>query len=204
MTSWNQPPGGKWRPLGSIRLAQEALGGGFPLVAAPAAEAPEAPVLPLPMGCLPGFATDLVEGLLFDGGIAEDAPLAAMKSGCDGLADEPAVARHLELVVRMSQGVAGHRVQVGPRHGDLLNLAAQITTYTAAKLMVEGLSQAGRDLSREKLLLALEGLYRYENGFTPPLTYGPNRHIGALGAHIVAVDVANRRFAAGSTWVELD
>ncbi len=33
MTSWNQPPGGEWRPLGSIRLAQEALGGGFPLVA---------------------------------------------------------------------------------------------------------------------------------------------------------------------------
>jgi ABC-type branched-subunit amino acid transport system substrate-binding protein len=91
------------------------------------------------------------------------------------------------------------------RHGlPRRHLAAQIRTYTAAKLMVEGLSQAGRDLSREKLLLALEGLYRYATGFTPPLTYGPNRHIGALGAHIVAVDVANRRFAAGSTWVEPD
>ena len=91
------------------------------------------------------------------------------------------------------------------RHGlPRRHLAAQITTYTAAKLLVEGLSQAGRDLSREKLLQALEGLYGYTTGLTPPLTYGPNRRVGALGAHIVAVDVENRRFASGSTWVQPD
>jgi hypothetical protein len=59
-------------------------------------------------------------------------------------------------------------------------------------------------LSREKLLQALEGLYDYATGLTPPLTYGPNRRVGALGAHIVAADVANRRFASGSTWVQPD
>jgi ABC-type branched-subunit amino acid transport system substrate-binding protein len=82
------------------------------------------------------------------------------------------------------------------------HLPTQIAAYTSAKLLVEGLSQAGRALTREKLVSALEGLYRYATGLTPPLSYGTNRHVGVAGAHVVSVDLDKGGFAAGSTWVE--
>ena len=80
----------------------------------------------------------------------------------------------------------------------------QIAAYAAVKLLAEGLKAAGRGLSREKLVLALESLYQFETGLTPKLTYGPNRRIGARGAHIVKVDLQNKRLHPGATWVEAD
>jgi hypothetical protein len=61
-------------------------------------------------------------------------------------------------------------------------------------LFVEGLRRAGRDLSRTRLVEGIEKLYGFETGVTPPLTYGPNRRVGALGAHIVVVDFGNRQY----------
>lgn len=81
------------------------------------------------------------------------------------------------------------------------HIAAQISAYVSAQLLVEGLKRAGRDLSREKLIGALEGLYEYETGLAPPLTYGPNRRVGAAGAYIVAVDVEKKQFVPASGWI---
>jgi ABC-type branched-subunit amino acid transport system substrate-binding protein len=81
------------------------------------------------------------------------------------------------------------------------HLGAQIAAYTAAKLLREGLSSVGRTLTRERLVGALERLYKYATGLTPPLSFGANRHVGARGAHIVGVDLAQRRFEQGSTWI---
>ncbi|HEV2882623.1 MAG TPA: ABC transporter substrate-binding protein [Pyrinomonadaceae bacterium] len=81
------------------------------------------------------------------------------------------------------------------------HLAAQISAYVSAQLLVEGLKRAGRDLSREKLITALEGLYEYDTGLTPPLTYGPNRRVGAAGAHIVTVDTEKKQFVPASGWI---
>jgi ABC-type branched-subunit amino acid transport system substrate-binding protein len=81
------------------------------------------------------------------------------------------------------------------------HLAAQISGYVSAQLLVEGLKRAGRDLSREKLITALEGLYEYDTGLTPPLTYGPNRRVGAAGAHIVTVDTEKKQFVPASGWI---
>ncbi|HEX8130499.1 MAG TPA: ABC transporter substrate-binding protein [Pyrinomonadaceae bacterium] len=81
--------------------------------------------------------------------------------------------------------------------------AAQISAYVAAQLMVEGLKRAGRDLSREKLITALEGLYEFDTGLTPPLTYGPNRRVGAAGAYIITVDAEKKQFAPASGWIEV-
>ncbi|MBI4290031.1 MAG: ABC transporter substrate-binding protein [Betaproteobacteria bacterium] len=82
-------------------------------------------------------------------------------------------------------------------------LLAQISAYAATKVLVEGLKRAGRGLSREKLIAALEKMYDYETGLTPKLTYGPNRRIGALGAHMIAVDLAKREFKVAGEWIEL-
>jgi ABC-type branched-subunit amino acid transport system substrate-binding protein len=81
------------------------------------------------------------------------------------------------------------------------HLAAQISAYASAQLLVEGLKRAGRDLSREKLINSLEGLYEYETGVTPKLTYGPNRRVGAAGAYIVSVDMEKKQFVPASGWI---
>ena len=73
----------------------------------------------------------------------------------------------------------------------------------AAKILVEGLKRTGRDLSREKLMRSLEKLYEFQTGLTPLITYGPNRRIGALGAHVVTVDLENNQFAPAGKWIDI-
>ncbi len=91
------------------------------------------------------------------------------------------------------------RHQLPARH-----LATQILAYTAARILVDGLKRAGKDLSREKLIQALEGLYEYQTGLTPAITYGPNRRIGAMGAHVITINLKEKQFAAASGWISLD
>lgn len=51
------------------------------------------------------------------------------------------------------------------------------------------------------MLSALEGLYDYESGVTPRLTFGPNRRVGAAGAHVVTIDPEKKEYAAVGGWV---
>jgi ABC-type branched-subunit amino acid transport system substrate-binding protein len=83
------------------------------------------------------------------------------------------------------------------------HLQGQIAAFAAAKLLVEGLRSAGRDLSRLALVDALEALYGYETGLTPPLSYGPNRRIGARGAHVVSVDLIKKSYQPVGGWHEV-
>ncbi|MDH3475788.1 MAG: ABC transporter substrate-binding protein [Rhodospirillales bacterium] len=96
-------------------------------------------------------------------------------------------------------------MQFRQRHGlPRRHTPTQIAAYASVKLLAEGLKVAGRSLSREKLVAALEKLYQFNTGLTPKLTYGPNRRIGALGAHIVALELENKAFAAKSDWIATD
>ena len=81
-------------------------------------------------------------------------------------------------------------------------LATQFGALSSAAILVEGLRRSGRDLSREKLVGTLEGLYEFRSGFTPAVTYGPNRRIGAVGCYIVRVDLKARSFARVGDWIE--
>jgi ABC-type branched-subunit amino acid transport system substrate-binding protein len=72
--------------------------------------------------------------------------------------------------------------------------ASQLMAFAAAKIFTEALKRAGRDLSREKLVTTLEGLYEYETGVTPRITFGPNRRVGATGSYVVSIDPAKREF----------
>jgi ABC-type branched-subunit amino acid transport system substrate-binding protein len=83
------------------------------------------------------------------------------------------------------------------------HLQGQIAAFAAAKLLVEGLRGAGRDLSRLALVDALEALYGYQTGLTPPLSYGPNRRIGARGAHVVTVDLLKKSYEPVGAWHEV-
>jgi len=82
-----------------------------------------------------------------------------------------------------------------PRH-----IASQLNAFAAAKIFTEGLKRAGRDLSREKLITALEGLYEYDTGVTPSITFGPNRRVGAMGAYVLSIDPAKKEFVSNG-WV---
>ncbi|HEV2762909.1 MAG TPA: ABC transporter substrate-binding protein [Pyrinomonadaceae bacterium] len=91
------------------------------------------------------------------------------------------------------------KYKIAPRH-----VAAQLSAFAAARVFVEGLQRAGRDLSREKLVTALEGLYLFETGVTRPVSFGPNRRIGAPGAHIVRVDTEKKQYVSAGEWVAAD
>lgn len=83
-------------------------------------------------------------------------------------------------------------------------LPAQISAYCAAKIFVEGIKLAGRDLSREKLVDRIEGLYQFETGLTPKITYGPNRRTGARGAYVLAVNLEKKTFDPVSEWISTE
>ena len=74
----------------------------------------------------------------------------------------------------------------------------------AAQILVHALELSGKDLSRERLVTTLEGLYEYETGLMPKITFGPNRRIGVLGAYIVTIDPEKKLFPATAEWIPVD
>ena len=84
------------------------------------------------------------------------------------------------------------------------NLAERLVALSAAKLLIYGLQKAGREVTREKTIETLETLYHFDTGQTPPLTFSPNRRVGALGAHIVGIDLEKKQLLLPSTWMDLE
>jgi ABC-type branched-subunit amino acid transport system substrate-binding protein len=82
--------------------------------------------------------------------------------------------------------------------------AALVSAYGGLKILTEALKRAGKDISREKLIDILEGFYDYPTGLTPPITYGPNARVGAMGAYIVAIDLQQQQFISVSGWVKVN
>jgi ABC-type branched-subunit amino acid transport system substrate-binding protein len=102
---------------------------------------------------------------------------------------------------RTAAGVREYQALLAKHRLPKQHFASQLAAYSAAKILVEGLKRAGKALSREKLITSLEGLYEFDTGLTPPITYGPNRRVGALGAYVVALDLEKKSFVPVSEWV---
>lgn len=81
---------------------------------------------------------------------------------------------------------------------------AQVSAYVAAEVLAEGLRRTGRHLTRDGLVARLDGLYRHPSGLAPPVTFGPGRRVGSLGAYVVAADLAERGFRPVTGWIALD
>jgi ABC-type branched-subunit amino acid transport system substrate-binding protein len=82
--------------------------------------------------------------------------------------------------------------------------ALQRAAVAALAVLIEGMERTGHELTREKLIASLETLYRFDAGLGAPVTFGPNRRIGARGAFIAvgagaAGDPAGRQIA----WLDL-
>jgi ABC-type branched-subunit amino acid transport system substrate-binding protein len=72
--------------------------------------------------------------------------------------------------------------------------AFQAVAFGAAKTLVEAAKISGREITRPALLSALEQLRDYQTGVVPPLTFGPNRRIGADSCLIVGIDLSNKQY----------
>jgi ABC-type branched-subunit amino acid transport system substrate-binding protein len=108
------------------------------------------------------------------------------------------------LPFQAPEGVAEYQKLARVRKLPSQYLATQLTALSSAKVLIERLKRTGRDINREKLIEALEGLYEFKTGFTAAVTYGPNRRVGALGAYIVSLDLEAKRFVPVGGWIELN
>jgi ABC-type branched-subunit amino acid transport system substrate-binding protein len=79
--------------------------------------------------------------------------------------------------------------------------ARSLCALASAKVFVEALRQAGRQLGREQLVAALSSMYNFSTGLTPPVTYTTTRRTGALGAHVVQLDLKNKSFILLDPWI---
>lgn len=102
-------------------------------------------------------------------------------------------------LARLRGAAAGGRPQQAGGAGQQV---AQVSALAAFDVLAEGLRRAGRQLSRARLVAALEGLSGHETGLTPPVSYGPRRRVGALGGYVLVVEGGRLRPVSG--WVRLD
>ncbi|NKB69214.1 MAG: ABC transporter substrate-binding protein [Candidatus Latescibacteria bacterium] len=77
--------------------------------------------------------------------------------------------------------------------------------FSTAQGLVEGLQRAGRDLSREKLVAALETFDRWDQSIGPPLTYGPGLRGGLnASAFMMRADVEQKKLVRASDWFHFE
>lgn len=75
---------------------------------------------------------------------------------------------------------------------------------SSAKLLAHALRQAGKEVSREKVVEILESLFSYSTEQTPAVTFSRNRRVGAEGVHVVGIDPRRKSLILPSTWVPLN
>ncbi len=89
-------------------------------------------------------------------------------------------------------------------HGlDYQHSTQQISAYVAAMVLAEGIKRAGRELTREKLVLELEQLADFQPGLMPPISFSHSRRIGALGAYVLELNIEQESFGSAGKWIEL-
>lgn len=100
-------------------------------------------------------------------------------------------------------GIAEYRAFAARHQIGNTQVASQLAAYAAAKALVHALKQSGRTLTRDSLRAALEGLYEFETGVTPPLTFGRSRRIAAPRIHVATIDPKKGTFVpAGNFTIE--
>jgi branched-chain amino acid transport system substrate-binding protein len=73
--------------------------------------------------------------------------------------------------------------------------------YFYAKLFVEGLERAGKNLTRESYIAALEGIKDWENGITPPVSFSATDHLAQNSGFMVEVQKGIFRPISG--WITI-
>ena len=74
--------------------------------------------------------------------------------------------------------------------------------YGIAKVLCEGIKRAGKDLTREKLIQALETFDNFETGIFAPVTYGKNNRQGTDSVRLLYVDKSKKNFIVKTGWLK--
>ncbi len=82
------------------------------------------------------------------------------------------------------------------------DLKRQFTLVSSARLLGEALKGAGRELSREKLVTALEGIRSFQPGLMSPLSFSERRHTATNGVYVVPLSTGATTPAP--EWVPVD
>jgi hypothetical protein len=72
--------------------------------------------------------------------------------------------------------------------------AFQAVAYASARTFVEAVTVGGRRLNRAALVASLEQLRDFRTGIVPPLSFGPNRRVGANGSYVVGVNLRAKEY----------
>jgi ABC-type branched-subunit amino acid transport system substrate-binding protein len=126
--------------------------------------------------------------------------------------------KYLALAGDASEGVEGLSLWPDPLTSDLPGMKAyrdamqkyfgknepnrySLSGYFAAMLFTEGARRAGKNLTRESLVAALEGIKGFESGILPPVTIDPDHETQRQGFW---VRVEKGRFKALTDWLTSD
>ena len=126
--------------------------------------------------------------------------------------------RYLALAADAAEGVEGLSLWPDPLTSDLPGVKAyraamqkyfgknepnrySLSGYFAAMLFTEGARRAGKNLTRESLVSALEGIKGWDSGILPPITIGPDHETQRQGFW---VRVEQGRFKQLTDWLTSD
>jgi ABC-type branched-subunit amino acid transport system substrate-binding protein len=82
------------------------------------------------------------------------------------------------------------------------NAAFRAISYAAAQIFIEAVKTSGRQLNRATFSSALEQIQNFNTEVLPPISFGPQRRIGAIGAFVVQVDPLTKQFTPRTAWME--
>ena len=87
-------------------------------------------------------------------------------------------------------------------HGSLKGMTEYTTlAWISGMLISEGLNKAGRNLTRDGLVDALETIKDFDpDGLMPQITWGPKRREGGIGSRIVKLDLEKKIFVPVTGW----
>ena len=111
--------------------------------------------------------------------------------------------RYVEDLHEKTTGIAKVRKAISKYKGSLKKTGGlTVPGWAGAMILSEGLKKAGRDITKEGLIDALETIKNFNpDGLMPPITFGPMQREGAKGVRIVKVDIENKILVPVSDWI---
>jgi ABC-type branched-subunit amino acid transport system substrate-binding protein len=82
------------------------------------------------------------------------------------------------------------------------NAAFCAISYAAARIFIEAAKTSGRQLNRATFSSALAKINDFNTEVLPPISFGPHRRIGTIGAFVVQVDPLTKQFTPRTGWME--
>lgn len=94
--------------------------------------------------------------------------------------------------------------EVGQRYGmdKYLNLQQYVQGWTAGRVYVEALKKAGKDLTRESLMAAIESMNDYDTqGLSAPVSFSSKNHNGVRAVRFFGYDFNKNEMVPVSDWI---